>query len=31
MTFGDALEQVKNGKRISRQGWNGKNQKETLK
>lgn len=26
MTFGDALEQVKNGKRISRQGWNGKNQ-----
>lgn len=26
MTFGEALEQVKNGKRISREGWNGKNQ-----
>ena len=26
MTFGEALEHVKEGKRISRQGWNGKGQ-----
>lgn len=26
MTFGEALENVKEGKRISRQGWNGKEQ-----
>lgn len=26
MTFGQAIELVKNGKRVKRQGWNGKNQ-----
>ena len=26
MTFGDALEAVKNGKSVARKGWNGKNQ-----
>jgi hypothetical protein len=26
MTFGEALEQCKKGKRIARSGWNGKNQ-----
>lgn len=26
MTFGKALEEVKNGKRAKRAGWNGKNQ-----
>lgn len=26
MTFGEALEQLKQGKKISREGWNGKNQ-----
>lgn len=26
MTFGDALEKVKEGKKISRKGWNGKEQ-----
>ena len=26
MTFGEALENLKKGKKISREGWNGKNQ-----
>lgn len=26
MTFGEALENLKQGKKISREGWNGKNQ-----
>lgn len=26
MTFGEAISQVKEGKRIQREGWNGKNQ-----
>ena len=26
MNFGDAIEAVKNGKRASREGWNGKSQ-----
>ena len=26
MTFGEAMKAVKNGKRIQREGWNGKNQ-----
>lgn len=26
MTFGEAIEQAKQGKRIYREGWNGKNQ-----
>lgn len=26
MTFGNAIEEAKNGKRIQREGWNGKNQ-----
>lgn len=26
MTFGDAIEAMKNGKRVARHGWNGKNQ-----
>lgn len=26
MNFGQALEEMKNGKKVARQGWNGKNQ-----
>ena len=26
MNFGQALEELKNGKKVARQGWNGKNQ-----
>ena len=26
MNFGKALEEIKNGKRVAREGWNGKNQ-----
>lgn len=26
MTFGQAIEEVKNGKKVAREGWNGKNQ-----